>query len=85
MPIDFKLILTDFFSFSIFSLFSWWPAADKNIPAIPDFVIPLNPADSFFGWKKAFFTPGMQLFGQKIGENHALKKYEQLVLNNSCF
>ena len=43
------------------SLFSW----DKNIPTIPDFVIPLNPADCFV-WKKVFFTPGMQLFGEKL-------------------
>ena len=27
--------------------------------------IPLNPTDCFV-WKKVFFTPGMQLFGEKI-------------------
>ena len=48
------------------SLFSW-PSFEtmQNCQFTPDFVIPLNPADCFV-WKKVFFTPGMQLFGQKL-------------------
>ena len=48
------------------SLFSW-PSFEtmQNCQFVPDFVIPLNPADCFV-WKKVFFTPGMQLFGQKL-------------------
>ena len=46
------------------SLFSW-SHLDELHAGKWDFQIPLNPTDCF-AWKKVFFTPGMQLFGQKI-------------------
>ena len=45
------------------TLFSW-----SEIGELSDawnYQIPLNPSDCFV-WKKIFFTPGMQLYGQKI-------------------
>ena len=45
------------------TLFSW-----SEIGELSDawnYQIPLNPSDCFV-WKKVFFTPGMQLYGQKI-------------------
>jgi hypothetical protein len=45
------------------SLYSWSP--EEEVTQNWDYQVPLNPADCFV-WKKVFFTPGMQLFGQKI-------------------
>ena len=46
------------------TFFSWHNIEDLSERSW-DYQIPLNPTDCFI-WKKVFFTPGMQLYGQKI-------------------
>ena len=44
------------------TLYSWSSLEDLTTW---NYQIPLNPSDCFV-WKKVFFTPGMQLYGQKV-------------------
>ena len=45
------------------TMFSWSDLSELSNTW--SYQIPLNPTDCFV-WKKVFFTPGMQLFGEKI-------------------